>query len=1079
MMNQSRRIQYTKRDGHRKERGNDSSTSMNQVAPSSIKAGSNGSTYKEMEQQQHHRRRQRRGMQHLVVSLILLLLPLLGAVVDTTSSRHIAVEAFVFSGSLASATRTAAAATRHHQQRLAPVLYAANDDDEDEDLDLINGADDETTTATVPEPFESESSIAEAANELAAATAGSTNIELHTELETSFLQYALSIILGRALPDGRDGLKPVHRRLLYAMYRLGLLPSSSHRKCARVVGEVLGKFHPHGDQAVYDALVRMAQDFSTHYRLIDGHGNFGSIDNDPAAAMRYTECKLTPLALSALGLSGDELDADTIDFIPNFDGNEKEPTVLPAKLPLLLLNGSSGIAVGMATNIPPHNLREIMAACETLIKKERLTSASSSSSSRKGVTDKELLKLVPGPDFPTAAHLMGTKASEKLYMTGNGGVTLRAVTQVEQQSTTRGRSAIVVTELPYQVNKAALLEQIAALVNDKKLEGIADLRDESDRDGIRVVLELKRDAVPAIVLNNLYKKTKLQTVFSGNFVALMKPKPKGSNNSDGVAIEDKIENHATSSSSSVSSSLTPQRFTLRESLNYFLDFRFETIRRKSAFQLEKVAGRTHIVDGLLLALSRVDDIIEMIRKAPDMMYVRETLMQQPSDGKAPSPDDASSVRLGLSREQADSVLKLQLGQLTRLNQDKLESEKADLESRREELERLLEEDDAVYDVMLDECQEMSDKFGEDRKTKILSEEGELEDIDMIKNSRSVVVVTRGGYIKRMPLKTFEAQGRGTRGKRGTSTDSSSSSSSSLSKGEEDVLHCITCNDHDTLLMITQRGIAYGIPTYQIPKASRTAKGSPLPSVLPIEIGQVVTAVLPVQEFDTESFLVLATKQGMIKKTPLNAFEKISSRGLTIAKLNPGDELQWCQKCTDEDDVLISSTGAMAVRFPSKDLRPASRTTRGVKAMKLKEGDSIADMNIVYGDNTDGVGDKGEDDVSNSDSKEFVLCVTEQGFGKRVPTSAFRSGSRGNQGVIAAKFKKRVGPKEDRISCFTIVHEDDEILAITAKGVMVRQRVSQIPIQSRTATGVVVQKVGDADYIASVSLVPKGLVDGEQ
>lgn len=941
-------------------------------------------------------------------------------------------------------------------------LNQINGNDNDEgDSDDEPGGDfaSSSFSAVAPEPFQSEADMARAANELLVAATISNNnkndhdIELQAELQNSFLQYALSIILGRALPDARDGLKPVHRRILYSMHRLNLSPQSTHRKCARVVGEVLGKYHPHGDQAVYDALVRMAQDFSTHYRLVDGHGNFGSVDADPAAAMRYTECKLTALAVNALGLCPDELDADTVDWIPNFDGNESEPTVLPAKLPLLLLNGSSGIAVGMATNIPPHNLREILAACRALIQQERL---GDSSNSRAVVDDDQLAQLVPGPDFPTGATLMGTGASQQLYRTGNGGVTLRAVTHVEQLKV---RTAIVVTELPYQVNKAALLEHMAGLVNDKKLDGIADLRDESDRDGIRVVLELKRDAAPAIVLNNLFKKTKLQTVFSGNFVALMRPKTSAGGTVDrngGV-----IENRSLSA-------LTPQRFTLREALNYFLDFRFETLRRRTAFQLEKVQARTHIVDGLLLALSRVDDIIEAIRQAPDVAAVRQVLMM--TDQEETKDASAGSLRLGLSREQADSVLRLQLGQLTRLNQDKLESEKADLESQSDNLNLLMRQDEAVYNVMLEEFDEIDDKYGTDRKTIILSEEGEVNEMDMIKNSRSVVVVTRGGYIKRMPLKVFESQNRGTRGKRGTSADSSTTSS--LASKDDYVLHCITCNDHDTLLMITQNGIAYGLPTYQVPTASRTAKGTPLPSVLPIEIGQVVTAVLPVPEFVSESYIVLATQLGMIKKTPLNAFGNISSRGLTIASLGDGDKLKWCHKCTDQDDLLISSSRAMAVRFPSVDLRPTGRTSRGVKAMKLKDGDTIADMNVIRGMKE---GYEDEEETGN----EFVLCITERGFGKRVATNAFRSASRGNMGVIAAKFKKQTtGRREDRMSCFTMVKEDDEILAITAKGIMVRQKVSQIPVQSRTATGVVVQKVDDTDYIASVSLVPKTLEEEE-
>mmetsp|Transcript_25222 Transcript_25222/g.55070 ORF Transcript_25222/g.55070 Transcript_25222/m.55070 type:complete len:840 (+) Transcript_25222:638-3157(+) len=833
--------------------------------------------------------------------------------------------------------------------------------------------------------------MANAANDLVRLTGGS--VELPDEISQSFMQYALSIILGRALPDARDGLKPVHRRILYAMSGLGLGPNSSHRKCARVVGEVLGKYHPHGDVAVYDALVRLAQDFSTGTPLIDGHGNFGSIDNDPAAAMRYTECKLTKVSSEALL---DDLNSATVDFVPNFDGNEVEPTVLPAKLPILLLNGCAGIAVGMATNCPPHNLNELMDACIAL------TEAKEDDAPE--VTDQRLFKLVPGPDFPTGALIIGTDGSKKLYKTGNGGVVMRAVTHVEQIVTGRGktRSAIVVTELPYQVNKAALLEKIADLVNDKKIEGVADLRDESDRDGIRVVIELKRDAVAAVVQNNLLKKSALQTTFSGNFLALM------------------------------GSGTVPQRFTLRAALDTFLDFRFLTIRRKAAYQLTKVKARAHTVEGLLKALQSADEVIELVRSAPDQNEAREALM------------DPSNERLGLSRDQADAVLKLQLGQLTRLNKGKLLDEQETLSASKAELENLLNVDTAVRSLMIKEFNENKRKFGVPRRTQIQPEEGELEDIDLVKNSRSVIVVTRGGYIKRMPLKTFESQGRGTRGKKGTSSTSE----------DNEVSHCFTCNDHDTLLMTTQKGIAFGLRAFQVPTGTRTAKGVPIPSVLPVKTDDIITSVLTVSEFTEEEYVVLATENGWIKKTSLKAFENLSSRGLIIATLEDGDRLAWCQKCTDKDDILIGSRLGMATRFSAEKLRPTGRTSRGVRSMKLKEGDTVADMNVLP-----------------SDSVGYVLAVTSSGYGKRINTSDFRTTARGGVGVIAIKFKQ--SNAKDVVSCLLIVNEDDEVLVITAKGIMVRQKVKDISTQSRTATGVLVQRVDveNGDHITSVSLVP--------
>ena len=626
------------------------------------------------------------------------------------------------------------------------------------------------------------------------------------------MQYALSIILGRALPDARDGMKPVHRRILYAMNGLGLNSNSSYRKCARVVGEVLGKYHPHGDTAVYDALVRLAQPFSTNIPLIDGHGNFGSIDADPAAAMRYTECRLTKIANEALL---EDIQLDTVEFLPNFDGSEYEPSVLPAKVPLLLLNGGAGIAVGMATNIPPHNLGELMDACIALINAQNEETE---------VTDADLIKIIPGPDFPTEACIIGKSGAQQLYTTGNGGIVMRAVMHLEQVASGKKskRNAIIVTELPYQVNKASLLERIATLVNEKKLDGIADLRDESDRDGIRMVIELKRDAVAAVVQNNLLKKTSLQTTFSGNFLALF------------------------------GSGTVPQRFTLRESLDCFLDFRFQTIRKKCVFQLDKVENRAHIVDGLLMALDYTDEVIDIVRNAPDQKAARASLMNE------------ENTKFCLSSAQADAVLKLQLGQLTRLNGDKLTEEKKTLSESQANLRNLLTNDAAVREVMIDEFHSMKAKFATPRKTKILPDEDEKAEIDLVQNERSVIVVTRGGYIKRMPLKNFQSQNRGTRGKKGTSSSNTADISDDSS-----IAHCFTCNDHDTVLMTSQSGIAYGLRAYQVPEGGRTAKGAPIPSVLPVKADDIITSVLPVSHFSKDEFIVLATEFGWIKKTPVS------------------------------------------------------------------------------------------------------------------------------------------------------------------------------------------------------------------
>ena len=657
----------------------------------------------------------------------------------------------------------------------------------------------------------------------------------------------------------------------------------------------------------------------------------------------------------------------------------------------------------MATNIPPHNLMELMDACMAMTK--------SRNAGEEEVTDAALMKMIPGPDFPTGATIIGKSGAKKLFTTGNGGVVMRAVMHLEQVAGKKSkRNAIIVTELPYQVNKAALLERIATLVNEKKLDGVADLRDESDRDGIRVVIELKRDAVAAVVQNNLFKKTPLQSTFSGNFLALF------------------------------GSGTVPQRFTLREALDCFLDFRFQTIRNKCVFQLDKVENRIHIVEGLLIALEFTDEVIEIVRSSPDQASARETLMNQENE------------RFSLSSAQADAVLKLQLGQLTRLNGDKLADERKTLADSQASLRNLLTNDAAVNDAMVEEFEAIKEKFGTPRKTKILPEEGEKEEIDLVQNERSVIVVTRGGYIKRMPLKTFESQNRGTRGKKGTSNTMSD---------ENEVAHCFTCNDHDTILMTTQGGIAYGLRAYQVPEGGRTAKGAPIPSVLPVKADDIITSVLPVSKFSKDEFIVLATEFGWIKKTPLAAFENLTSRGLIIASLAAGDRLNWCERCTDADDILVSSTRGQATRFHAKDMRPTSRTSRGVKAMTLKNADTIADMNVL------------------SENDKYLLCMTTEGYGKRVKTEEFRTTKRGGSGVIAIKFK--AGRVDDRVSTMRVVNEEDEILLITSQGVIVRQKVKDIPVQGRSATGVVVQKVDvrNGDNISTVSIVPrKDIVDQE-
>ena len=830
---------------------------------------------------------------------------------------------------------------------------------------------------------------------------GLASVDLKSELGDSFMQYAMSIILGRALPDARDGLKPVHRRILFAMHALNLQPEGPHRKCARVVGEVLGKFHPHGDGAVYEALVRMTQDWVMSAPLINGHGNFGSLDADPPAAMRYTECKLAPLARDALLA---DIGQSTVDFAANFDGSEQEPLVLPSRLPLLLVNGASGIAVGMATNIPPHNLLEIIDALVLLARDP-------------AATDEALFAAVPAPDFPTGGFVLGTKGARDLYTAGRGSIQMRAKTHVE--ALTRGgdrksvRSAIIVSELPYMVNKAAFLEKTAALVNDKKLDGVADLRDESDRDGVRVVIELKRDANPSVVQNNLFKRTQLQVSFGANLVAL------------------------------TSGGKAPQRLSLRAALDEFIAFRFDTVRRRTAHDLDKLRRRKHIVDGLLVALSRVDAVVDTVRAAKDTGAAREALM-------------ASEGGFGLSREQADAILNLRLARLTALESGKLEAEAEELLEGIGGLETLMEDDDAVVDVMVREWRSIGDRYGVPRRSTIVTDPRaamELSEEDLLANDRSVVVLTRAGYIKRMPLDQFDAQRRGTRGKSGARL-----------RGEEaeeerdQVTQFFTCNDHDTVLFVTQRGVAHAVRAFQVPLASRTARGAPLPSVLPLEGDDGVAGVVPVTAGmldDEDQFLVLITRRGWIKKTRLSAFASTSARGLIVLGLEDGDRLLRVRRCSSADSVVVSTRRGFASRFEADQaqLRATGRTARGVKSIKLRDGDEIADLDVLPRDTGD---------------QTSLLAITERGYGKRISAQEFRSQKRGGMGVVAIKFKS----EDDSLKCCTSVGKEDEVMFTTQKGTIVRQSAAAIPAQGRQATGVRVQRLDDGDAIVEVCVVPE-------
>lgn len=850
--------------------------------------------------------------------------------------------------------------------------------------------------------------------------------DLRNEMSRSYLEYAMSVIVGRALPDARDGLKPVHRRILYAMHELGLTADRPFRKCARVVGEVLGKYHPHGDTAVYDALVRMAQDFSMRVPLINGHGNFGSIDNDPPAAMRYTECRLQALTGDAMLR---DIESETVDFTDNFDGSQQEPLVLPARIPQLLLNGSSGIAVGMATNIPPHNLGELIDGLIALIHNSELT-------------DAQLMQYIPGPDFPTGAQILGTSAIREAYTTGRGSIMMRGVADIEtlQQRNRLEREAIIITQLPYQTNKAALIEKIAEMVNEKRLEGISDIRDESDRDGMRIVIELKRDAYPRVVLNNLYKQTPLQANFGANMLAIVNGEP--------------------------------QLLTLKQFLTVFLDFRIEAITRRTRYELRKAEERDHLLQGLLIAMSHLDEIIQLIRHAADTPTAKSELITQ----------------YGLSEAQADAILQMQLRRLTALEADKIRLEHDELQKQIADLQDILARRDRVLEIIETEVTQIKDTHATPRRTVIEPAEGELGDIDLIANEKALILVTEQGYIKRMPVSTFEAQSRATRGKAGTRM-----------KEDDGVEHFLTCCDHDSVLLFSDRGVVYSLKAYQIPTGSRTSRGVPIVQLLPIPRDEKITSVVPVSEFTSDEYLVMLTKGGFVKKTELAAFSNIRANGLIAISLEEGDQLRWVRRARVEDSIIIGSRYGMAIHFrtSNEQLRPLGRATRGVRAMKLREGDELIGMDILPSSilatlNTteEDISEADTEDIENEDIETeesaevaeqsqgpWVLIVTMGGYGKRVPVSQFKLYNRATKGKIATKFKAR--KFEDKLAALRIVNEDDELMMITSRGIIIRQSVNAISPQSRSATGVRVQRLDEDDAIAAVALVPPNTGDEEE
>ena len=801
-------------------------------------------------------------------------------------------------------------------------------------------------------------------------------VNIRDEMKRSYIDYAMSVIVGRALPDVRDGLKPVHRRILFAMNELGMTPDKPFKKSARIVGEVLGKYHPHGDTAVYESLVRMAQPFSTRYLTIDGHGNFGSVDGDSAAAMRYTEARMHKVTTSMLA----DIDCETVDFTPNFDGSLEEPSVLPVRLPMLLLNGVSGIAVGMATNIPPHNLGEVVDGTIALI-------------DNPDITIEGLMQYIKGPDFPTAATIVGLHDIKQAYATGRGSIKMRAVSQFEEipgGAGRQGRTAIIVTEIPYQVNKAQLIEKIAELVRDKKIEGISDLRDESDRDGMRIVIELKRDAKPEVVKNNLFKFTQLHTTFGVNMLALVGKQPRLMN--------------------------------LYEVLNEFVEHRVEIVTRRTIFFLKKAKMRAHILAGLLIALGSLDEVIELIKKSKTTDEARVGLMS----------------RFGLDSDQANAILEMQLRRLTGLEQDKIKAEYDDLKLKIAEYEAILADRQKVLTIIKTELLEDKEKYGDERRTHIIPEADEMTIEDLTPNVPMAVFITRQGYLKRISLDTFERQNRATRGKGGIKT-----------KEDDDVDQFFTAMMHDKVLFFSSKGTVYSLNVYDFPEGQRQAKGLPIINVLPLSQDEQITAVVPVSDFKTSSNLIMLTQKGYIKRISLDNFENIRKSGIIAIGLEEGDTLSWVKQASDNDEVIIGTSCGMAIRFGLSELRPLGRSARGVNSMKLRAADKIIGCDIVP-----------------KDYDADLLVVTSDGFGKRSKLSEFRPQNRGGIGLIATKFKS----SSSRLVALTIVEEKDEIMVVTANGVVSRIKAGDISRQGRPATGVRIQNLDGNDALCTVNKI---------
>ncbi len=796
------------------------------------------------------------------------------------------------------------------------------------------------------------------------------NIE--TEMKTAYIDYAMSVIVSRALPDARDGLKPVHRRILYSMHEDGITSDKPYRKCANTVGSVLGRYHPHGDSSVYDAMVRLAQDFSMRYMLIDGHGNFGSIDGDGAAAMRYTEARMAKIAEQMLV----DIEKNTVNFMPNYDDRLQEPTVLPAKVPALLINGSSGIAVGMATNIPPHNLTEVINGAIKVIDNPE-------------VTIEELMEVVKGPDFPTGAMILGKEGIKEAYTTGRGKITVRAETEIEEMSGNKQR--IIVSSLPYQVNKANLIIKIDELVREKKIEGISEVRDESDRnERVRIVIELKRDARPQVILNQLFKHTQMQDTFGVITLALVDGEPK--------------------------------ILTLKQCLEVYIKHRKEVVLRRTKFELDKAEARAHILEGLLIAIDNIDEVIKIIRESYD--DAKERLME----------------RFKLTDIQAQAILDMQLKRLSGLQREKLEEEYAELMKLIAYYKEILASATLVYDIIKTELLEIKEKFGDERLTKIAPAEGEFEEEDLIKEEQTVIALTHFGYIKRMPVDTYKSQRRGGKGITGIAT-----------REDDFVKEIFTASTHDTILFFSNKGKMYRLRGFEIPEAGRTAKGTAIVNLLNLESGEKISAIIPLQNFASDKYLLMGTRNGLIKKTPLPEYDSNRKTGLMGITLKDDDELIDVRLTDGQDNVVLVTRKGLSITFDEKDVRPVGRTAQGVIGMRLDDGDYVVGMEpIIVGSNA------------------TLLTITENGFGKRTELEEYRVQNRGGRGVITYK----ITPKTGEIVGIKIVDGTEDVILITDTGTIIRLNSGEISVLGRSTQGVTLMRTNEGKVVSIEKIVEK-------